>query len=115
MFGLEAGTVEYGEWKNGARTEGATHPIYSFTRKGTQWLGGALGSWTLAIGGYVAGAEKHPEIAVTAMKAGVGLAPAVVALLAMATFWRHPLTDACFGRIRSETGARQQAVKAASP
>lgn len=114
MFGLEADTVEYGEWKNGARTEGATYAIYSFTRKVTQSLGGALGAWMLAIGGYVAGAEKQSEIAVTAIKAGIGLVPAVVALLAMITFWRYPLTDAFFKKIRNETEARKQAVKAAS-
>ncbi len=53
MFALEADTVEYGEWKTGQRTEGATYAIFSFTRKITQSIGGALGAFALAIGGYV--------------------------------------------------------------
>ena len=43
MFGLEADTVEYGEWKTGKRSEGATYALFSFTRKVTQSLGGAVG------------------------------------------------------------------------
>jgi glucuronide carrier protein len=38
MFGLEADTVEYGEWKTGRRSEGATC---------TQSIGGALGAAAL--------------------------------------------------------------------
>ena len=44
MFALEADTVEYGEWQTGRRTEGATYAIFSFTRKITQSIGGALGA-----------------------------------------------------------------------
>lgn len=33
MLGLEAETVEYGEWKTGTRSEGATYALFSFTRK----------------------------------------------------------------------------------
>ena len=36
MFGLEADTVEYGEWRTGRRSEGATYALFSFTRKVTQ-------------------------------------------------------------------------------
>ena len=53
MFGLEADTVEYGEWKTGTRSEGATYAIFSFTRKITQSIGGAVGAWALALGGYL--------------------------------------------------------------
>ncbi len=33
MFGLEADTVEYGEWKTGRRAEGATYALFSFTAR----------------------------------------------------------------------------------
>jgi glucuronide carrier protein len=36
MWALEADTVEYGEWKTGFRTEGATYSLFSFTRKAGQ-------------------------------------------------------------------------------
>ena len=112
MFGLEADTVEYGEWKNGARTEGATYAIYSFTRKVTQSLGGALSAWMLAIGGYIAGADAQPASAMFTIRAGIGLVPAVVAALAMIVFWKYPLTDTVFKGIRNELEAKKAAVKA---
>lgn len=109
MFGLEADTVEYGEWQNGTRTEGTTYAIYSFTRKLTQSIGGALGAWLLAIGGYVAGAAVQPESALLAIRAAIGLVPAVVAILAMIVFWKYPLNDDFFRRIRDESEARKAA------
>ena len=38
-FALQSDTVEYGEWKTGSRTEGATYSIFSFTRKVGQAFG----------------------------------------------------------------------------
>lgn len=107
MFGLEADTVEYGEWKNGVRTEGSTYAIYSFTRKVTQSLGTAIGAWLLAWGGYVAGADVQPESALFAIRAAIGLVPAVVAVFAMIAFWKYPLNDEFFRRIRNETEAKK--------
>lgn len=107
MFGLEADTVEYGEWKNGHRTEGATYALYSFTRKLTQSLGGLIGGWMLYIAGYVAGAPEQPESAMLAIKGTIGLIPAIVAVIAMLVFWKYPLTDDVFRRIRNETETRK--------
>ena len=73
MFALEADTVEYGEWKTGQRTEGATYAIFSFTRKITQSIGGALGAFALAIGGYITrldAGQHQPESAITAISVG---------------------------------------------
>ena len=78
MFGLEADTVEYGEWKTGKRSEGATYALFSFTRKVTQSIGGAVGAWALAIGGYIAASATNPnpiqpDSAIIAIKATIGL------------------------------------------
>jgi glucuronide carrier protein len=56
MFGLEADTVEYGEWQTGRRSEGATYALFAFTPQMCQSIGGALGAWAwaLAFGGYIA-------------------------------------------------------------
>ena len=61
MFGLEADTVEYGEWKSGKRSEGATYAVFSFTRKITQSIGGALGAAALAFGGYLSATAAVPN------------------------------------------------------
>ena len=118
MFGLEADTVEYGEWMTGKRSEGATYALFSFTRKVTQSIGGAVGAWALAVGGYVAASAVNPspvqpDSAIIAIKATIGLLPAVCALIAMLIFIRYPLTDARFKEIRNETEARKLAAVAA--
>ncbi|PWJ54427.1 glucuronide carrier protein [Quadrisphaera granulorum] len=116
MFGLEADTVEYGEWKSGRRSEGASYAIFSFTRKITQSLGGALGAWALAVGGYVAASAVtpspvQPESAIIAIKATMGLLPAAAAVIAMLIFVKYPLTDEVFRRIRNETEQRKLAAR----
>lgn len=117
MFGLEADTVEYGEWKTGKRTEGATYAIFSFTRKITQSLGGALGAWLLAVGGYLSASALNPnpvqpETAILAIKFTIGLLPAIAAIIAMLIFWKYPLTDKLFAQIRDENEARKIALAA---
>ncbi|GEL25213.1 glucuronide transporter [Pseudonocardia sulfidoxydans NBRC 16205] len=115
MFGLEADTVEYGEWKSGKRSEGATYAIFSFTRKITQSIGGAAGAWALAVGGYLSATKDvpnpvQPDTAIIAIKFTVGLLPALCAVVAMLIFWKYPLTDDRFREIRDETEARKRAA-----
>ena len=115
MFGLEADTVEYGEWQTGKRSEGATYALFSFTRKVTQSIGGAVGAWALAIGGYIAASAANPnpvqpDSAILAIKATIGLLPAAAALIAMIIFIKYPLTDERFKQIRDETEARKLAA-----
>lgn len=112
MFGLEADTVEYGEYMSGKRSEGATYAIFSFTRKVTQSIGGALGAWFLALGSYVSASAGNPnpvqpDSALHMIKFTIGLAPAIVAVIAMLIFWKYPLTDDVFRRIRDENEARK--------
>jgi glucuronide carrier protein len=112
MFGLEADTVEYGEWKTGKRSEGATYAIFAFTRKLCQSIGGAATGWALALGGYIAASQTNlvpvqPESAIVAIKAIMGLLPAGAAVIAMLIFIRYPLTDDKFREIRDETEARK--------
>lgn len=119
MFGLEADTVEFGEWKSGKRSEGATYAIFSFTRKVTQSIGGAVGAWALAIGGYLSASASNPnpvqpESAIFAIKFTIGILPAICAAIAMLIFWKYPLTDKLFGSIRDENEARKIALAAES-
>lgn len=114
MFGLEADTVEYGEWKSGQRSEGATYAIFSFTRKLTQSLGGFLGAWLLAAGHYVSASggnssPAQPDSAILMIKVTIGLVPAVAAVLAILIFRKYPLTDTLFATIRDENERRKRA------
>lgn len=117
MFGLEADTVEYGEWKSGKRSEGATYAIFSFTRKVTQSIGGALGAWMLAFGGYLSATSTNPnpaqpDSAIWAIRFTIGLLPALCAIAAMLIFWKYPLTDKIFAQIRNENEARKSEAAA---
>lgn len=115
MFALEADTVEYGEWKTGQRTEGATYAIFSFTRKITQSIGGALGAFALAIGGYVTkpdAGQHQPDSAITAIKALIGLVPAAAAILAMLAFVAYPLTERRFAEIVELNESRKRELLA---
>ena len=58
-WALEADTVEYGEWKTGIRTEGATYAAFSFIRKVGQAIGAAVAGYALAWAGYNGAAKGH--------------------------------------------------------
>jgi glucuronide carrier protein len=108
-FALQADTVEYGEWKTGSRTEGATYSIFSFTRKVGQALGAAAASYTIGLGGYVSGAATQPDSAVTAIKTAAGLVPAAFIVGAIAVISAYPLTEERFREIVREVAARRAA------
>jgi glucuronide carrier protein len=106
-FALQADTVEYGEWKTGSRTEGATYSIFSFTRKVGQAIGAAAASYTIGLGGYVEGAAGQPDSALTAIKTAAGLVPAAFIIGAVAVMSAYPLTEERFREIVRELAARR--------
>lgn len=110
MWPFEADTVEYGEWKSGVRTEGATYAVFSFTRKLGQSVGGAVGAFALAGGGYLAHATTQTDGALSSIRFGAALVPAITAALALAIMYFYPLTEQKFREIVSETAARREAA-----
>lgn len=107
MWALEADTVEYGEWKSGVRTEGATYAIFSFTRKAGQALGGAVAAYALALGGYDAHAAVQSAGSLLSIRASAGLIPAGFALLAGLIMFTYPLTEGRFRQIVEGMRARR--------
>lgn len=103
-WALEADTVEYGEYKTGIRTEGATYAAFSFTRKVGQAVGAAVASYALAIIGYSStprGSAKLPQTlevqdGIARAMAFLPMAFFVIAFLVMSTY---PLTEARFKEI----------------
>ncbi len=109
MWALEADTVEYGEWKTGTRTEGASYSVFSFTRKLSQAMGGAAAAWTIGIGGYVASADVQSSEAMDAIKFAAGGVPAIFILLGAVVMIRYPLSEARFQEIVGEIAERRDA------
>lgn len=107
MWSLEADTVEYGEWKTGSRTEGAAYSVFSFVRKVGQALGGAAAAYTIALTGYVGGAEVQSASAVWGIRAAAGIVPAVLALIALAIIAAYPLTEKRFREITADIEQRR--------
>ena len=106
LFAFEADAVEYGEYQTGKRTEGATYAIYSFFRKVSQAVAGALAGYALAFGGFNAKLPEQSDSALVAIRALVGLGPAIFGLLGALIFLGYPLTDARFREIVRELQAR---------
>jgi glucuronide carrier protein len=106
LFAFEADAVEYGEYKTGKRTEGATYAIYSFFRKVSQAVAGAVAGYALAFGGFVAKAPQQSDSALLTIRGLVGLGPALFALLGALIFLAYPLTDTRFREIVKELHAR---------
>lgn len=108
LWAFEADTVEYGEWKSGVRTEGATYAVFSFTRKIAQAIGAAVASYSLALGAYAPGGAQQSDAALLGIRFAAGAVPALTVLLALAIMWRYPLTDVKFQEIVRDVAARRE-------
>lgn len=81
LFAMLADTVDYGEWKTGARTEGLVYSAGSFGSKVGSGLGGAVVGWALASGGYVGTAKVQSASAIFAIKFMYLYAPILLSVL----------------------------------
>lgn len=114
MWALEADTIEYGEWKTGVRTEGTTYAVFSFTRKVGQAVGGAAAAYTIAMFGYVSGAEVQPDSAVLGIRAAAGIVPAVMFIGAVFLMLRYDLTEDRHAELVAEIHERRAAASVAT-
>jgi glucuronide carrier protein len=113
VWAMESDTVEYGEYKTGIRTEGATYAAFSFTRKVGQAVGAALASYGLAWAGYNSGLKgtgqsQDPQV-LDRMQQAAGFltfAALLIAVLIMATY---PLTEAKFRELMEKIQANRLA------
>ncbi|WP_448072397.1 glycoside-pentoside-hexuronide (GPH):cation symporter [Georgenia yuyongxinii] len=106
-WALEADTVEYGEYKTGIRTEGATYAAFSFTRKVGQAVGAAIGSYALAFVGYNGELEVQPQAVLDGIQTSAAFLPAIFFLIALLIMSRYPLTEAKFQEILADIQANR--------
>lgn len=102
VWALIADTVEYGEWKTGVRSEGINLALLTATRRMGMAFGGGLAAFALAWGGYLSGVARQPESAIWGIRAGAGLLPGVLILLAVAVMLCYRLTDARHAELVAE-------------
>lgn len=93
MWNMEADSVEYGEWKTGIRNEGTTYAVFSFVRKASQALGGAVGLWIIDWFGYDGLAESQSDETLTGISVAMGLLPAAAMLIGIIVMQFYPMSD----------------------
>ncbi len=81
MFALLADTIEYGEWKNGVRTEGLIYSAGSFGTKVGSGIGTAMVGWILAIGHYQNGVAVQSASAINAMIVLFAVIPLILIII----------------------------------
>ncbi|MGO2749566.1 MAG: glycoside-pentoside-hexuronide (GPH):cation symporter [Pseudoclavibacter sp.] len=106
-FSIQTDTVEYGEWQSGVRAEATAFSMFAFITKWAASLGGALGAFVLAGGGYVAGAAVQSDAAQWGIRMSFAGVPAILILLGILLFTRYPLSDAKFTELASELELRK--------
>jgi GPH family glycoside/pentoside/hexuronide:cation symporter len=72
IYAFIADVVDYGEWKNGVRTEGLISSAQSIGCKIGIGLGSGVTGWVLALGGYNGAAEVQSASAISAIKFSFG-------------------------------------------
>jgi sugar (glycoside-pentoside-hexuronide) transporter len=99
-------TVEYAEWKQGVRAEGAIYATSSFFQKLAMAVGGALAAAVLSATGYVAGEVQSKE-ALDGILMMVTLGPVVVMIIGIAAISFYPLDEKMHESIRADLEARR--------
>lgn len=119
MWALEGDTVEYGEWKNNDRAEGATYSIFSFARKMSQALGRFMSLWFIGLFGFMAGSSAeavatnsgdHVRLGLTIVMGGLPMLMGVVAAVIM---YFYPITEATFRTMVEDLHKRREAETSA--
>lgn len=91
MNAMLADTVDYGEWKTGARTEGLVYSASSFGMKVGTGLGGAIIGWVLSFAHYDGTLTVQPESAIAAIKSLYIYIPIVLTLVQIVLLFFYTL------------------------
>ena len=99
-------TVEYAEWKQGVRADGAIYATSSFFQKLAMAVGGALAAMVLSSTGYVAGEAQSPG-ALEGILLMVSVGPVLAMLVGIVAIWFYPLDEEMHMSIRKDLEARR--------
>ncbi|GAA0998576.1 MFS transporter [Acrocarpospora macrocephala] len=81
LLAIVADVVDYGEWRNGVRTDGLIYSSVVLGQKIGSGFGTAIVGWVLAFGGYNATAEHQSEGAVQAILASFLYLPLLMIII----------------------------------
>jgi GPH family glycoside/pentoside/hexuronide:cation symporter len=97
-------TVEYNQWRFGRRDEAKVFGLASFIQKFAMGLSALITGATLDASGFVANQVQQPQ-ALLAIRASMGLLPAIGTALSMLALWSYGLDSARHRQILSELDA----------
>lgn len=108
IWSLVPDTVEYAQWRLGARTEGAQYGFYVFITKLGASVSMFLAGWGLEISGYVANVQQGVA-SLEGIRILTSFAPAAFLVLAIITLFFYPISEEMHARIVSEIEAGKTA------
>jgi len=112
IWSMVADTIEYAEWKTGARADGVIYSVASFVQKLATALSGWGAAMLLAAFGYVANASQAPQ-ALDGINLAMTLIPGIALLLAVLPLLFHKLDRKTYNRIKDEISQRVSQKEAA--
>lgn len=102
-------TIEYAEWKQGVRADGAIYAAASFFQKLAMAIGGAMAGLILSMTGYVANQAQTPE-ALNGILFMVALGPVIAMAIGIFAIWFYQLDDETHASIRAELDERRSSA-----
>ena len=73
--------MDYGEWKTGKRVEGPVNSVYGFSTKVGGGLASGLLGMIMGLSGFVGGAAEQVPSAITVIRFGYSLIPAILCII----------------------------------
>jgi len=104
IWSLVPDTVEYAQWKLGARTEGIQYGIYVFITKLGASLSMLLAGWGLDLSGYVANVSQS-EASLSGIRIMTSFVPAAFLVLGIIFLFFYPIDEKMHQKMVNEIGA----------
>ncbi|MDP9529463.1 MFS transporter [Pseudomonas protegens] len=108
MWSMVADTVEYAEWKNDRRAEGAIYGFFNFVTKIAMAMGGGLAGLLLQLSGY--SAAQVDEQTIDGITLAMTLVPALMFALGFVFVLFYPLDEGTYRNLLLRIEQRKQAA-----
>ena len=106
--------MDFGEWKNGSRIEGAYSSVNGFAAKVGSGVASALVGIIIGAAGFNAALTAQPDSALFAMRALYAIIPAVIFVVMFFVFMGYNTLAKQLPTIRAELEAKRSGAKKAA-
>jgi Na+/melibiose symporter-like transporter len=106
IWSLVPDTVEYAQWKLGARTEGIQYGVYVFITKLGASISMLLAGWGLDLSGYVANISQS-EGSLLGIRILTSFVPAAFLVLAIVALFFYPINEKMHAQMVKDIAERK--------